>query len=94
MSEEFEFGGEIVWRPTADYINQSHLTQFMRQYQLSDFDDLMHRSTEDVAWFTEALLKYLDIQFYKPYDQVLDISQGLANPRGVVGVKMNIVHNI
>ena len=94
MSEEFEFGGEIVWRPTADYINQSHLTQFMRQYQLSDFDDLMHRSTEDVAWFTEALLKYLDIQFYKPYDQVLDISQGIANPRWVVGGKMNIVHNL
>ena len=94
MSEEFEFGGEIVWRPTADYIDHSHLTKFMRQYQLSDFDDLMHRSTEDVAWFTEALLKYLDIQFYKPYDQVLDISQGIANPRWVVGGKMNIVHNL
>ncbi len=94
MSEEFTFGGEVVWRPTADYIDQSHLTQFMRQHKLSDFDNLMNRSTEDVAWFTEALLNYLDIQFYKPYNQVLDISQGIAKPRWVVGGKMNIVHNL
>jgi acetyl-CoA synthetase len=94
VSEEFTFGGEVVWRPTADYINQSHLTQFMRQHALSDFDELMHRSTEDVAWFTEAMLNYLDIHFYKPYNQVLDISQGIAKPRWVVGGKMNIVHNL
>ena len=94
MSEEFKFGGEVVWRPTADYIDQSHLTQFIRQHKLSDFDNLMNRSTEDVAWFTEAMLKYLDIQFYEPYSQVLDISQGIAKPRWVVGGKMNIVHNL
>ena len=94
MSEEFTFGGEIVWRPTADYIEQSHLTQFIRQHKLSDFDNLMNRSTEDVAWFTEAVLNYLDIQFYEPYSQVLDISQGIAKPRWVVGGKMNIVHNL
>jgi acetyl-CoA synthetase len=66
----------------------------MRQHALSDFDELMHRSTEDVAWFTEAMLNYLDIHFYKPYNQVLDISQGIAKPRWVVGGKMNIVHNL
>jgi acetyl-CoA synthetase len=94
VSEEFTFGGEVVWRPTADYIDQSHLTQFIRQHKLSDFDNLMNRSTEDVAWFTEAVLNYLDIQFYEPYSQVLDISQGIAKPRWVVGGKMNIVHNL
>ncbi len=94
MSEKFKFGGEVVWRPTADYIDQSHLTQFIRQHKLSDFDNLMNRSTEDVAWFTEAVLKYLDIQFYEPYSQVLDITKGIARPRWVVGGKMNIVHNL
>jgi acetyl-CoA synthetase len=94
VSEEFTFGGEVVWRPTSDYIDQSHLTQFMRQHKLSDFDNLMNRSTDDVAWFTEAVLNYLDIQFYEPYSQVLDVSQGIAKPRWVVGGKMNIVHNL
>lgn len=94
MSEEFAFGGEFAWKPTADYIDRAHLTRFMQQHNLADFDTLMQRSTEDVAWFTEAVLEYLDIQFYKPYNQILDTSRGIAWPRWVVGGKMNIVHNL
>jgi acetyl-CoA synthetase len=94
VSEEFVFGGKFVWQPSADYIDHAHLTQFIHQHELKDFNDLMQRSTRDVAWFTEALLNYLDIQFYKPYSTVMDISQGIIKPRWVVGGKMNIVHNL
>jgi acetyl-CoA synthetase len=93
MSEEFTFGGEIVWRPGAEEIERAHLTAFMRLHGIRDFAELMRRSTEDVAWFTDALLKYLDIQFYQPYSQVVDLSEGIQFPRWCVGGKMNIVHN-
>ena len=43
MSEAFDFGGEIVWRPTPDYIENAHLTRFMRQNAIPDFDELMNR---------------------------------------------------
>ncbi|MDP1713990.1 MAG: hypothetical protein Q8L41_04530 [Anaerolineales bacterium] len=58
------FGGEIVWKPTAGHIERANLTAFMRTHGIKDFDELMQRSTSDVAWFTDAVLKYLDIQFY------------------------------
>jgi acetyl-CoA synthetase len=87
------YGGEIVWRPTPDYIEQAHLTSFMRLHGIRHFEELMQRSTQDVSWFTEAVLNYLDIQFYQPFSQVLDLSEGPAWPRWVVGGKMNIVHN-
>jgi acetyl-CoA synthetase len=93
MADQFVFGGEIVWQPTPDYVEQAHLTRFMRLHNIAGFDELMRRSTEDIAWFTEAVLNYLDIQFYVPYTQVVDLSQGVAWPRWVVGGKMNIVHN-
>jgi acetyl-CoA synthetase len=93
MSEPFEFGGEIVWRPTPEYVNQAHLTQFMRLHHIESFADLMDRSTQDVAWFTEAVLSYLDIQFYEPYTKVVDLSRGIAWPEWCVDGKMNIVHN-
>jgi acetyl-CoA synthetase len=94
VSEGFTFKGEFIWQPTPEYIDPAHLTRFMRQHSLPDFNALMQRSTEDVAWFTEAVLQYLDIQFYTPYSNVLDLSQGIAWPRWVVGGKMNIVHNL
>ena len=93
MTDAFNFGGEIVWRPTPEYIDDAHLTHFMRRHSIEDFTELLRRSTEDVAWFTSAVLDYLDIRFYQPYTQVLDLSQGIAWPRWVVGGKMNIVHN-
>jgi len=93
MSEPFTFGGEIVWRPTPDYVNRSHLKQFMNRHRLASFDALMQRSTSDVAWFTDALLKYLDIQFQQPYRQVVDLSRGIAWPRWCVDGKLNIVYN-
>ena len=93
MSESFEFGGEIIWRPTADYIENANLTHFMRQHEIKDFSELMRRSTEDVAWFTDAVLQFLNIQFYEPYSKVIDLSEGIQYPKWCVGGKMNIVHN-
>ena len=94
MPELFDFGGEIVWRPTPEHIERAHLTAFMRQHGIADFDELMRRSTSDVPWFTDAVLKYLDIQFYQPYSQVVDLSEGIQLPKWCVDGKMNIVHNL
>ena len=98
MSDQFEPGGiflgnEIVWRPTQEYIERAHLTSFMQQHHISTYAELMERSTGDVAWFTDAILKYLEIQFYKPYSQVMDLSRGIAWPRWCVGAQLNIVAN-
>ncbi|OGO26784.1 MAG: AMP-dependent synthetase [Chloroflexi bacterium RBG_16_52_11] len=93
MSEHFDFGGEFVWHPSRDYIDHAHLTQFMQRHGIVDFNQLMRLSTEDIAWFTGSLLEYLDIRFYQPYSQVVDLSRGIAWPRWCVGGKMNIAHN-
>jgi acetyl-CoA synthetase len=88
-----ELAGPIVWKPNKDYLENAQLTKFMQLHQIADFNALMGRSTEDVAWFTDAILKFLDIQFYKPYTKVVDLSAGIAWPQWCVGGEMNIVHN-
>jgi len=93
MSSSFEFGGEIVWRPNKDYIDNARLTEFMKIHQIKNYSELMDKSTKDPAWFTEAVLNFLDIQFYEPYSKVLDLSKGIAWPQWCVGGKMNIIHN-
>ncbi len=93
MSIDTEFGGDVVWEPGPDYIERAHLTHFMRQHSLPDFSALMDRSTQDVGWFTQALLEYLDIRFSQPYSQVVDLSKGIAWPKWCVDGRMNIVHN-
>ena len=91
---EFQFGGEFVWHPTPELIAQSNLQRFMNQRGLGSYDELMRRSTTDIAWFWEAVLRELDIQFYKPYSRVVDLSEGKPWAKWCVGGEMNIVHNM
>jgi len=93
MTEQFTFGGDIVWRPTPQHIEHANLTAFMRKHEIKDFDELMQKSTSDVEWFTDAVLKFLDIQFYEPYRKAVDLTEGIQFPKWCVNGKMNIVHN-
>jgi acetyl-CoA synthetase len=91
---EFQFGGQFVWHPTPELVAQSNLQRFIEKYELGSYDALMQRSTTDIAWFWDAILSDLDIQFYKPYSRVVDLSQGKPWARWCVGGEMNIVHNM
>ncbi len=93
MPDDFDFGGEFVWRPTPEYVEASHLRRFMAANGLESFDQLMARSTADIGWFTDAVLKYLDIRFSRPYTQVVDLKRGAAWPRWCVGGELNITTN-
>ncbi|HEX5110566.1 MAG TPA: AMP-binding protein [Vicinamibacterales bacterium] len=89
----FEFGGDIAWRPTPDYIENSRLMAFMRRHGIHSYDELMRRSIADPDWFWPAVLDDLGIEFYRPYSRVLDTSRGIAWARWCVDGRMNIVHN-
>jgi acetyl-CoA synthetase len=93
VSDQFEFGGEVVWRPSREYVESSRLVAFIRRHGLRDYDELMRRSTTDLEWFWQAVLDDLGIEFYEPYLQILDTSAGPAHARWCVGGRMNIVHN-
>ncbi|HEU5246577.1 MAG TPA: AMP-binding protein [Candidatus Udaeobacter sp.] len=91
---EFQFGGDFVWHPTPELVAQSNLQRFIKKHALGSYDELMRRSTADLAWFWDAVLRDLDIQFYKPYSRVVDLSEGKPWARWCVGGEMNIVHNM
>jgi acetyl-CoA synthetase len=84
---------DYFWYPSPEVTKNAHLTRFMEANGVSDFSSLLKRSTDDVAWFTEALLDYLDIRFYQNYSRILDLSKGPEWPQWCVDGKMNIVHN-
>jgi acetyl-CoA synthetase len=91
--EKFEPAGEIVWRPGPEYVEQSRLKQFMGRHGVTSLDELLRRSTSDLEWFWDAVLRDLGIEFYTPYSRVLDTSAGIQWARWCTGAQMNIVHN-
>jgi len=65
----------------------------MDRHGIGSLDELQRRSTEDVAWFTDAVIKFLGIEFQRPYTQVVDWSGGIQFPVWCVGGQLNIAHS-
>jgi acetyl-CoA synthetase len=87
------WGGEVVWRPTDEIIQLSRLKQFMDRHNIATWQELWQRSVDDIGWFWGAMLEDLGIEFYQPYIQIVDLSDGIEWAHWCVGGKLNIVHN-
>jgi acetyl-CoA synthetase len=90
MMEQSRDDNSIAWRPTDEVISRAQLTRFISLCRLKSFDDLYHRSIEDIEWFTEQLLRFLEIQFDRPYSRIVDLSRGIQWPRWCVDAQVNI----
>jgi acetyl-CoA synthetase len=84
---------EVTWRPTPEQIARSNLRRFMDRYGLSDYEALQRWSVEDVGRFWDAVSRDLELEWYEPYREVLDISAGIQWPRWWTGGRFNYVHN-
>src|SRR5437879_3001147 len=93
VSVESEASSEFAWTPTEAHLESSRLLRFIRARGLATIDDLRQRSVADPAWFWDAVVRDLDLQFFRPYEQVVDLSRGLPWARFFVGGSYNYVHN-
>jgi len=84
---------EIVWRPYGDYLERSNVRRFMERHGLGSYEELVRWSVEDVERFWRAALEDLGIEWYRPYQKVLDRSAGFAWAQWFLGGKINIVRN-
>jgi acetyl-CoA synthetase len=83
----------VVWSPSGDYVERANVTRFMRAYGISSYEELVRRSREDVEWFWDAVVRDLGIEFYQPYDRVLDTSRGIPWATWFGGGTINLAHN-
>jgi acetyl-CoA synthetase len=85
--------GDPVWYPDPIYRDRSRLTSFLKHCGVKSLVSLCPQSAQDVAWFTERVLEFLEIQFDHPYSSVLDLSQGIPWAQWCLGGGLNITRN-
>ncbi|MBI2236992.1 MAG: AMP-dependent synthetase, partial [Actinobacteria bacterium] len=83
----------IVWSPSEEYVERANVTRFMRRSGIGTYEDLVARSTGDVEWFWDAAVRDLGIEFFEPYERVLDTSKGIEWATWFTGGKVNLAHN-
>ncbi|HZS10569.1 MAG TPA: AMP-binding protein [Blastocatellia bacterium] len=73
--------------------SRAQLTRFLSLCGLDSWEALYRRSIEDVEWFHEQLLRFLDIRFDQPYSRIVDLSRGIEWPRWCVDGRLNITRS-
>ncbi|MFP8888897.1 AMP-binding protein [Natrialbaceae archaeon A-CW2] len=91
---------EVVHEPTQSFVESTNVWAFMQAYGIENYDDLIERTTTDrgdresgVEWFWDELIEYLDLEFFEPYDEVRDDSDGPQFTDWYPGGELNIAHN-
>ena len=82
-----------IWEPTADVVEHAHATAFMREHGIADWRWLIQRSQADIEWFWDAAVRFLGLEFFQPYEHVLDMSRGTAWATWFTGGTVNLTHN-
>lgn len=84
---------DLTWEPTPEYIDNANVTRLMRKHGIDDYRDLVARSQDDIEWFWEAAIEDLGIEFFTPYERILDDSDGFKWPKWFTGATVNLTYN-
>jgi acetyl-CoA synthetase len=81
-----------AWTPPESWAADANATALARTLGADGYHELLALSTAQPEQFWDAVARDLAIPFMKPYDRVLDTSDGPAWARWFVGGRLNLTH--
>ncbi len=82
-----------LWHPPESLVEASNVKRFMEKHGIEDYGALISRSIEDIEWFWAAAAEELGVEWFRPYETVLDTSGGIEWAKWFRGGLMNVAHN-
>ena len=66
-----------IWQPGREWIESTNVHRFMRRLGLPTIDDFLRFSRDHLEEFWKETLQETGIEWFQPYDKVLDDSRGV-----------------
>jgi acetyl-CoA synthetase len=83
-----------VWEPTEAYLERSRLRRLMAMHGIDSYEQFYQRSVDDIEWFWRTVVNdELELDWFRRFDQILDLSEGPMWPRWFPGASFNYVAN-
>ena len=83
----------VVWKPTRDWIDKTNVWHFMQRLGFDDREAFLRFSVDEPERFWRELMNEMDVQWFEPYHQVMDVSRGPEWSQWFIGGRLNIAHN-
>ena len=78
-----------VWTPAAGAFAASPLGRMGARHGILDMQTLQRRASEDPNWYWAAAADDLGMRWFRPYEEVLDLSDGIEFPHFFAGGRLN-----
>ena len=88
-----ETGPEYTWQPEPTVYESANITHFMREVGASSLEALWEYARRDITGFYDRLIARLDLAWFTPYRQTLDLARGIPFARWFVGGGYNASFN-
>lgn len=82
-----------LWQPTSAWIEQTNVAAFMKSQGFGSLEEFLRFSRDDIEDFWDRMVKQAGIEWFSPYDKVLDTSRGVEWSRWFVNGTLNIAWN-
>ena len=68
----------------------SPLGRFLEQHAIPDYAALCARADADSEWFWRAVMDFHQIHFFRPFERLVDTSEGVPFARWCIGGTTNL----
>jgi acetyl-CoA synthetase len=85
--------GDFIWAPSEAQVWASNVGRLMARSDCEDYWELVRRSQEDPEWFWPAAVEDMGLDFSKPWERVVDLSDGPEWAKWFVGGELNVAWN-
>ena len=83
----------FIWEPSRELIESTNVYRFMQRLGIGTYQDFIRYSQEHLEQFWDEMVRELGIEWFEPYQQVLDASRGVEWTRWFIPGKLNIAWN-
>jgi acetyl-CoA synthetase len=82
-----------AWQPSREWIEKTNVYRFMRRLGFEDREEFLRYSRERLEEFWAEMVRETRVEWFQPYERVLDDSRGPEWARWFVNGKLNITWN-
>lgn len=86
-------GPRPLWIPSPLTIEHSNLRKLQKQFGLPDYQALRRWSVTHRESYWQAAIEALSIRFRRNPSKILDLAEGVEQPRWLCGARLNIVES-
>ncbi len=87
------YSGGMIWEPSRAFIEQTNVWRFMLRLGFTDRESFLRFSREHPEQFWDEMMREMGVEWFVPYERVLEAPDGPEWARWFVGGRLNIAHN-